>query len=205
MLAFPVAGAVLASSPAAQTSDTAGDHGATPSISANGDQNGIVWIVSVEDAGKLRAYDARDLTRIYDSNAQPADALYNYAEFVAPTIADGKVYVGTFYGVAVYGQTGAAQAVINAVTNAASYATDALSPGSLITLFGTDLAPVTARARATPTLLHLRAPTSCTRAWPGVRSTHCSPTPATAWVEASSNSLRGARHFHSPGRSRDFH
>ncbi|PYT21883.1 MAG: hypothetical protein DMG57_37285 [Acidobacteria bacterium] len=150
MLAFPVAGAVLASLPVAQTPDTAGDHGATPSISANGDQNGIVWIVSVEDAGKLRAYDARDLTRIYDSNAQPADALYNYAEFVAPTIADGKVYVGTFYGVAVYGQTGAAQAVINAVTNAASYATDALSPGSLITLFGTDLAPVTARARATP-------------------------------------------------------
>jgi uncharacterized protein (TIGR03437 family) len=150
MLAFPVAGAVLASSPAAQTSDTAGVHGATPSISANGDQNGIVWIVSVEDAGKLRAYDARDLTRIYDSNALPADALYNYAEFVAPTVADSKVYVGTFYGVAVYGETGASQPVINAVTNAASYAADALSPGSLITLFGINLAPVTVSARATP-------------------------------------------------------
>ena len=150
MLSIPVAGAMLASSPAAQTPDTAGDHGATPSISANGDQNGIVWIVSVEDAGKLRAYDARDLTRLYDSNAQPADTLYNYAEFVAPTIADGKVYVGTFYGVAVYGEMNAAQPVINAVTNAASYAADALSPGALITLFGINLAPVTASARSTP-------------------------------------------------------
>ena len=56
--------------------------------------------------GILRAFDATDLSHeLWDSAMDPArDALGAFATFNAPTIANGKVYVGTFSGyLAVYG------------------------------------------------------------------------------------------------------
>jgi len=124
-------------------------------------RNGIVWIIDVEDIGKLLAFDAKDLSLLYDSNAQPADTLSTYSEFSVPTIADGKVFAGAYYGVAVYGQIASDPPSIAAVTNAASYSTDAIAPGSLVSLFGAGLAPTTARAIGTPLPLSL-ADTSVT-------------------------------------------
>lgn len=161
LLAFPIAGSSLSTSPSARTASIDADWGATPSISANGVENGIVWIIDVEDSGKLLAYDAKDLTLLYDSNAQAADSLPTYTEFSVPTIADGKVYAGTYYGVAVYGELASDPPSISAVTNAASYSTDAIAPGSLVSLFGAALAPTTARATGTPLPLSL-ADTSVT-------------------------------------------
>ena len=155
MFAFPVANASLALSPSARASNNFNAFGATPSVSANGDKNGIVWAISVENDGTLRAYNAADLTEIYNSNAQPADTLSAYAEFTVPAIADGKVFAGNFYGVTVYGQQVSDPPVISAVTNAASYRTDAISPGSLISIFGTGLAGVTASAPGLPLPLSL--------------------------------------------------
>jgi uncharacterized protein (TIGR03437 family) len=155
MLAFKVSGASLAASPWAQTSDTNGYPGATPSISSNGTKNGIVWIVTTDDDGKLLAYDASNLNKLYDSDAQTADQLPSNTEFSVPTIADGKVYAGGATGVTVYGELAPAAPVIAAVTNAASFAADAISTGSLVSLFGSHLAPVTWNAVSTPLPLSL--------------------------------------------------
>jgi hypothetical protein len=155
MFAFKVSGATLASSPWATTANTLSAPGATPSISSHGDANGIVWIISNDDSGRLLAYDAASLNLLYDSDEQPADSFWGYTEFTAPTIADGKVYVAGVSGVTVYGELAPNPPAISAVTNAASYAADAISIGSLISLFGSHLAPATSRASSTPLPLSL--------------------------------------------------
>lgn len=150
LLEFSVAGAQLASTPSATSSSQTGMHGAVPSTSANGSQDGIAWLITEEDGGRLLAYDAGDLSQLYDSNARPSDQLPGYVEFAVPTIADGKVFAATASGVAVYGETASSAPAITAVTNAASYAADAISPGSLISIFGSNLAAITAGAPAVP-------------------------------------------------------
>ena len=150
MFAFSVSRAAFSSSPSARTANSFSALGATPSISANGDRNGVLWAVSSEAGGKLLAYDAANLKQLYDSDAQPADTFDGYTEFSVPSIADGKVFVPDYNGVAVYGELASDPPVISGVTNAASYSTDAISPGSLISLFGSGLASVTLAAPSVP-------------------------------------------------------
>src|SRR5262249_55624650 len=107
-------------------------------------------------------YRAEDLSLLYDSNVRTGDALSSSVEFAVPTIADGKVFAPNAYGVTVYGELPPpASPSITAVTNAASYADDAISPGSLISIFGSGLAPLTASASAVPLPLSI-ADTSVT-------------------------------------------
>ncbi len=159
MLAFGVAGASLASSASELTTNQNGYPGATPSISANGSasgfSDGIVWVITSDDGGRLLAYDASDLSTLYDSNARARDQLPGYTEFSVPTIADGKVFAATESGVAIYGESTPELPSIAAVANAASYSVDAISPGSLISLFGSNmsgsnLAPISGSASAIP-------------------------------------------------------
>jgi hypothetical protein len=80
--------------------------GATPSISANGTANGIVWAVENQTTAVLHAYDAGDVsTELYNSNqaAGGRDQFGAGNKFIVPTIANGKVYVGTTNGVGVFG------------------------------------------------------------------------------------------------------
>ena len=148
--AYRVNEADLAMSPFIQSAMNMGELGTTPSISANGSQNGIVWAVPSDNNGMLRAFDAATLNEIYDSNQQPGDVLGSWAEFAVPTIADGKVYVGTFNSLAAYGEQTPNPPGITAVANAASYAPGAISPGSLISVFGSGLAMATMNATSTP-------------------------------------------------------
>ena len=78
-----------------------GIRGATPSISANGTGNGIVWAVDAV----LYAYNASNLNEIYDSTQASGerDELGPANKFITPIIVNGKVFVGTTTGVAVYG------------------------------------------------------------------------------------------------------
>jgi hypothetical protein len=96
--------------PESQTSTTFQFPGPTPSISANGNRNGIVWIIQADgyvDGSPeiLRAYDATDLTReLYNSNQDPErDSAGGAVKFAVPTIANGKVYVGAKDRLSVYG------------------------------------------------------------------------------------------------------
>ncbi|HTS11171.1 MAG TPA: hypothetical protein VMH00_03555 [Candidatus Limnocylindrales bacterium] len=102
--AFPVSKAKLATSPSSKSSITYPYPGATPSISANGTSNGIVWVVQNSGGGALQAYDTTNLAnKLYDSSQTNGRDQLTDNKFVTPMIANGKVYVGTPTGVAVFG------------------------------------------------------------------------------------------------------
>jgi hypothetical protein len=101
--AFPIVNARLGA-PSAISSNTFGYPGATPSISANGTSNGIVWAVENTNPAVLHAYNAANLQEIYNSSqAGTRDSVGGGNKFIAPMIANGKIYVGTPNGVAVFG------------------------------------------------------------------------------------------------------
>jgi hypothetical protein len=106
--AFTITNALLGTTPSSKSATTFGYPGATPSVSANGTSNGIVWALqsSTGATAVLHAYDATNLgTELYNS-AQAAgnrDAFGNGNKFITPMIVNGKVYVGTPNGVAVFG------------------------------------------------------------------------------------------------------
>src|SRR6266571_2356120 len=104
--AFPVSKALLATSPSSQSAHQFGSNGAVASISANGTEEGIVWALDW-GTGTLFAYDARDLTKeLYDSNQAAANRDHFSpvgGHFITPTVANGRVYIGTKTTVAVFG------------------------------------------------------------------------------------------------------
>lgn len=80
--------------------------GATPSISANGTANAILWAVENSNPAVLHAYDANNLlTELYNSSqaAGNRDQFGVGNKFITPTVANGKVYVGTSNSIAVFG------------------------------------------------------------------------------------------------------
>ena len=101
--AFPFSQARLSATPSSSTSESFSYPGTTPSISANGTSNAIVWAIENGSGGILHAYDATNLaTELYNSSKVSGDG-FNDNKFVTPTIANGKVYVGTPSSVAVFG------------------------------------------------------------------------------------------------------
>jgi hypothetical protein len=107
--AFQISNAMLALSPSSVSSSSFGYPGATPSISANGTSNGIVWVIQSGSTGTLHAFNATNLaTELYNSNqAGTRDQFPDSSndKFVTPMIANGKVYVGTPNAVVVFGLT----------------------------------------------------------------------------------------------------
>ena len=67
--------------------------------------NGIVWAVENSNPAVLRAYDATNLANeLYNSNqAGSRDQFGPGNKFITPVIVNGKVFVGTQTGVAVFG------------------------------------------------------------------------------------------------------
>ena len=103
---FDVNNALLSSSPSSTSPEAYTYPGTTPSVSAYGSQNGIVWTVQNSNPAVLYAYDASNLAKeLYNSNQAPSsrDHFGNGNKFITPTIANGKVYVGTQNSVAVFG------------------------------------------------------------------------------------------------------
>jgi hypothetical protein len=78
------------------------------SISSNQQKDGIVWAAMPlsEDSyvadvrGSLRAFNAMpingELQTLWCSDTEEPDDVYNFAKFVPPTIANGRVYLATF-------------------------------------------------------------------------------------------------------------
>ena len=103
--AFPIAEAHIAPTPVSQSAQVLSYPGAVPAISANGSSNGIVWLIEYGLAGQLHAFDAANLANeLYNSqmNAE-RDALGVTIKFSVPTIANGRVYVGTSNSLAIFG------------------------------------------------------------------------------------------------------
>ncbi|MCU1239952.1 MAG: hypothetical protein JWO71_678 [Candidatus Acidoferrum typicum] len=102
--------------PVSHSSGLFPERGTTPSVSSNGNSHGIVWAVDASQYGGpsklgtgpavLHAYDATNLGRELWNSAQAAanrDQAGNAVKFTVPTIANGKVYIGSSSEIDVYG------------------------------------------------------------------------------------------------------
>ncbi len=109
---------LLSASPASQSSESFIFPGPVPAVSASGATNGILWAIDANAFGLpqgrsngtgpaiLHAYDATNLaTELWNSTqaASNRDTAGFAVKFTVPTVANGKVYVGTRTEVDVYG------------------------------------------------------------------------------------------------------
>ena len=103
--AYTISNAKLSTSPTSQSSNTFPFPGTFPVISSNQSANGIVWAVANSNPAVLYAYDATNLAnQLYNSNqAGSRDQFGAGNKFITPIIANGRVFVGTQNGVAVFG------------------------------------------------------------------------------------------------------
>jgi hypothetical protein len=125
--AFSFSSGAISANPTSTSAETIAFPGATPTVSANGNSNGIVWDIrsdgfSGSSAGILYAHSATSVaTLLYSSAQNPTrDAPAYPVKFSVPTVVNGKVYVGAQYQVSVYG-------LLKGATQAS---TPVISPGS---------------------------------------------------------------------------
>jgi hypothetical protein len=104
--AFDTSTNMFNTSISSQSSTSYGFPGSSPSVSSNGTSNGIVWALNnseyctAQSSGcgpaVLHAYNASSLTTdLWNSSLVSSDAAGNAVKFTLPTVANGKVYVGT--------------------------------------------------------------------------------------------------------------
>ena len=106
LLQFNFSQATLSTSPASKSSNSFQYPGTTPSVSANGATDAIVWAIEHRKSNDvLHAYSATTLEKeLYNSNeAGKRDAFGKASHFGTPMIVQGKVYVGTVSNVTVFG------------------------------------------------------------------------------------------------------
>ena len=115
--AFSLTNGMLSATPTSQSTFKFTYPGPNPTISASGTANAIVWIIEADNQNDhnevLRAYDANNLaTEFYDTNQNlTRDDPGQYIKYAVPTIANGKVYVGSRTTFDAYGLTAIPAAV----------------------------------------------------------------------------------------------
>jgi len=81
--------------------------GGSPVVSSNGGAagTGVVWLLDQAHGPALRAFDATTLARELYTSQQDAkrDGLGSYVKFSVPTVANGRVFVGTGSQLVVFG------------------------------------------------------------------------------------------------------
>jgi hypothetical protein len=83
-----------------------GSPGATPVVSANGTNNGIIWAMANANPAVLAAYNPSNLTAEIYNSAQAAanrDRLANGVKFTLPIVVNGKVFAGNQLSISVFG------------------------------------------------------------------------------------------------------
>src|ERR1017187_5295117 len=108
--AFTVTDGSIVSTPSSQGSTAFAFPGATVSVSANNTNDAIAWAIqsdaySSSGPSILHAYNAADVSQeLYNSTqAGSRDILGGAVKFTVPTVANGKVYVGTETSLSVFG------------------------------------------------------------------------------------------------------
>ena len=141
--AFALKNGLLSTRPVSISNAQFAELGTVPSISANGASNGILW--TIDPAGQLHAYDAADLSdQLYQGSVGTS------VKFSTPTIANGKVYVGTADSLVVFGLQNEAPGSVAAIVNANGFQPGPAAAGSIVALFGSNLAPLAAQASSLP-------------------------------------------------------
>lgn len=97
-------------SPSSCSADILSLLGASPVISWDGSNSasGILWALDTSGSATsspaiLHAYDATNLSTLYSSASVVSDATGLAVKFAVPTVANGKVYIGTQDELSVYG------------------------------------------------------------------------------------------------------
>jgi outer membrane protein assembly factor BamB len=107
--AFGLSGARLSAAPTSQSATTYPYPGTSPAISADGTANAIVWAHENQSSGTvavLHAYDAANLAHELYNSTQASGSRDQFGagnKFITPTVAAGKVFVGTTNSVGVFG------------------------------------------------------------------------------------------------------
>jgi hypothetical protein len=99
---YTLTNGLLSAAPVAQGTVS---YSATPSISSNGNANGILWELQNDATHQvLHAYNAATLAELYNSNQSGTrDQMGAGVKFITPTVADGRVFAGSSGAVTVYG------------------------------------------------------------------------------------------------------
>lgn len=106
---FEVSNGLIVTTPIATSSYSLASPGATPVISSNGTTNGIVWALDTSRSltsgpAVLHALNAQTAVELYNTTQSGTrDQAGNAVRFAIPTVANGKVYVGTETELDVYG------------------------------------------------------------------------------------------------------
>lgn len=107
--AFSLRNGLLAATPISSSRETYQYPGAIPSLSSNGNSNGIVWTLETDayesnGPAVLRAYDATNVSHtLYASNVKNGDSPGGAVKFSVPVVVNGRVYVGAAGRISVYG------------------------------------------------------------------------------------------------------
>jgi hypothetical protein len=105
---FQMSNGLIGTTPVATSSYLLPMPGASPVISSNGSTNGIVWALNTTPVpvgpAVLHALNALTAVELYNSSQNATrDQAGNAVKFTLPTVANGKVYVGTQTELDVYG------------------------------------------------------------------------------------------------------
>jgi hypothetical protein len=95
---FQFTGSSINTTPLGTSSFSANDRCGGLSLSANGRTNGVLWEIGSDS--NLRAYDAVAFPKVLWTGS-----IGSYVKMTCPTVANGKVYVGTANGLTVFGLT----------------------------------------------------------------------------------------------------
>jgi hypothetical protein len=105
--AFGLMSAKISTAATSQSSGSFGYPGTSPAVSANGTANAIVWAHENGSSGAvLHAYNAANLaTELYNSTQASGsrDQFGTGNKFITPTVAGGKVFVGTTNSLGIFG------------------------------------------------------------------------------------------------------
>jgi hypothetical protein len=104
---YALSAALLPATASSQSAVVFAYPGASASISANGTADAIVWAAETApgSAAVLHAYNPANLGVEYYNSTQAStrDSFGNGNKYITPVVANGKVFVGTPIGVAVFG------------------------------------------------------------------------------------------------------